>query len=117
MTISQIVLILFCVLALAVGQLLFKMSARNLVMGDHALDLLGLARDPWFLFALSLYALATLLWIWLLRKVPLVVAYPFFALSFVVVPFLSRAFLGEQVGLTYWAGVFLIMSGIVITIL
>lgn len=117
MTISQIALILICVLALAVGQLLFKLSARNLAPGEQALALLGLSREPWFLLSLVLYALATLLWVWLLRKVPLVAGYPFFALSFVVVPLLSSVFLGEQVNLAYWIGVLFIVAGIVITVL
>ena len=117
MTFPQIVLILICVMALAIGQLLFKISARNLGSDDRATALLSLPGDPWFVLSLFLYVFATLLWVWLLRKVPLVAAYPFIALSFVLVPLLSGVFLGEQVNLTYWIGICLIVSGIVVTMI
>jgi hypothetical protein len=73
-------------LILAVGQLLFKLTAdRAPVIGGVA-DLRHLLGDPLLWVALVLYGLATLLWVLLLQHVSLIYAYPFAALAFVLVP-------------------------------
>ena len=59
-----------------------------------------------------LYAAETVLWIWLLTLIPLSAAYPFAALSFVIVPVASWWFLGEPPGLRYWTGIGLIVAGV-----
>lgn len=115
MTALQTVLVLVCVLALAVGQLLFKLSSRALAGTDGLSGLARLAYEPYFLLSLTVYGGATVLWVWLLKELPLTVAYPFFALSFVFVPLISLLFLGEQVSLRYWAGIAMIMAGIYVT--
>ncbi len=116
MTALQTALVFTCVLALAAGQLLFKLSARTLAGTDGASGLLRLAYEPYFLLSLAVYGSATVLWVWLLKELPLTVAYPFFALSFVFVPLISLFFLGEQVSLRYWAGIAMIMAGIYVTV-
>lgn len=105
-------LLLFCVLGISAGQLLFKLSARSLASADGPADLWRLALNPWFLGALVTYAGATVLWVWLLRELPLSRAYPFFALSFLFVPLLGGLFLGELTNARYWAGIALIVAGI-----
>jgi drug/metabolite transporter (DMT)-like permease len=110
-------MIMVCVTAIAAGQLLFKLSARKVADTEPVSVFIDLACDPWFILAIILYAGATLLWVWILRQVPLTVAYPFFALTFVFVPLLSGIFLGEKVDLTYYAGVGLIIAGITVTII
>lgn len=64
--------------------------------------------------AFFIYGLATLLWISLLRYVPLNKAYVFMALSFVLVPIASFFLFKEQVSLGYWIGVGLIVSGVIV---
>ena len=115
MTLLQFAMILICVVVLSIGQLLFKYSARTLPDTDSAAVLLTLASNPWFLLALLLYGGATLLWVWILREVPLTLAYPFIALSFVIVPLVSGTILGEQVDIAYWIGICLIVAGISVT--
>ncbi|MDH5527495.1 MAG: EamA family transporter [Nitrospirota bacterium] len=107
---------LLCVAALAAGQVLFKLSARHVAGAQDISGLLQLALYPWFLLSLVLYGGATLLWVWILRKVPLTAAYPFFALTFLLVPLVGVLFLGERVDMHYWLGVGLIMGGIWITV-
>jgi drug/metabolite transporter (DMT)-like permease len=115
-SVPQLAGIALCVFALAVGQILFKLSARAVAGAQGVADLLRLLQHPWFILALAVYGAATLLWVWLLREIPLTVAYPFFALSFVLVPLLGWLLLGEVVGWTYWLGIALIMAGIYTTI-
>lgn len=100
---------------LAIGQLLFKqvgLSIRDQSLVDGVLSAL---RQPALYAALSLYGLATLLWIWILSRVPLTQAYPWVAAGVVIVPLLGLWVFGERVSFTFWVGVVLIVIGIVIT--
>ena len=99
-------------LLLAVGQLLFKRTATRLVGLPMPEQLLTLLVQPSFYAACLLYAGATVLWVWLLTHIPLSVAYPFVALSFVIVPVASWWFFGEPLGLGYWTGIGLIVAGV-----
>jgi len=104
-------LLLLCVLGISAGQLMFKLSARS-IAGAGPADLWRLGLSPWFLGALVTYAAATVLWVWLLRELPLNRAYPFFALSFLFVPLFGGLLLGEPTDARYWVGVALIVAGI-----
>jgi drug/metabolite transporter (DMT)-like permease len=100
---------------LAVGQLLFKkagLSVHGLSLTD---GLLNLAQLPAFYAAIALYALSSLLWVWLLSRVTLVQAYPWVAAGVIIVPLLSAAVYGERVNATYWLGSLLIVAGILVT--
>lgn len=69
------------------------------------------------ILALSIYAIATLMWIIVLRTTPLRVAYPFIALGFVIVPVLSHYLLGESLSWKTFAGAFLIGLGVWVSVL
>lgn len=96
---------------IAAGQVLFKMTSQRLLSRSDS-GFVSVLWDPVFIAALLLYGLATLLWIYVLKSVPLSYAYSFMALSFVIVPLLAAAFLGESVGLRYAAGSALILAGL-----
>lgn len=101
-------------LLLAAGQLLFKKVGLDLRGGplvDGALRVLG---QPTLYAALVLYGIATLLWIWILSRVPLSRAYPFVALGVAFVPLASIIMFGERVRPAFWFGVILIVAGIII---
>lgn len=100
---------------LAAGQLLFKqvgLSIRDQSLIDGVLSVL---RQPTLYAALSLYGLATLLWIWILSRVPLSQAYPWVAAGVVIVPMLGWWVFGERVSFTFWVGVLFIVIGIILT--
>jgi drug/metabolite transporter (DMT)-like permease len=100
-----------CMLALGIGQILFK----SVAIAANGGRLLGSPRALSVLVAaLVLYALTTIAWINALRYVPLSKGYPIMALAYVVVPILSWYFLGEKVSATYWVGVFFLIAGIAI---
>ena len=117
MAIFQYGLVLLCVLAIAVGQLFFKLTANSTVNAGEGFSITGLIQNPWFLLSLAIYGGATLLWIWILQRVPLTAAYPLFSFSFIFVPLLGMVFLGEQVAPIYWIGIVLIMLGVGLTAL
>jgi drug/metabolite transporter (DMT)-like permease len=78
--------------SLAVGQLLFKLGARQIAgAADPRLALLS----PYLVAAVALYAATTVLWVFILQKLPLSTAYPFALLGAVLVFALSAIVLNE----------------------
>jgi undecaprenyl phosphate-alpha-L-ara4N flippase subunit ArnE len=97
---------------LGIGQLLFKAAAERLVVGR------GWSAFAWSLVGwpmisvLLLYAVATLLWVYLLHGLALSRAYPFIALVFVFVPLLSWIAYRDTLDLRYGVGLALMMAGL-----
>ena len=106
------VVALLCVLGLAAGQILFKMSA-NAANGSGGVfsSKAGLI----LVAALFVYGFTTLLWVWVLRLVELGKIYPIMALAFVFVPLGSYFVFGEKFSARYFFGVALIVVGIIIS--
>jgi len=100
---------------LAVGQMLFKVVARNMQGASLGDGLLVIAGMPMLYMALALYGAATLLWIWILSRVPLSQAYPWVAVAMAAVPVLASFVFGERVGSSYWLGISLVIAGVGVT--
>ena len=99
-------------LMLGVGQLLFKIAAERLVIG-RGWSAFAWSMVGWPMAALLLlYAVATVLWVYLLHGLPLSRAYPFIALVFAFVPFLSWLVFRDALDLRYGLGLALMMAGI-----
>jgi drug/metabolite transporter (DMT)-like permease len=98
-------------LLLSAGQVLFKVAADN---SNGKVMPWGLL-NGWLFAALALYSGATLLWVFILRSTPLSLAYPFAALSFVVVPLAAWALFGEALSWRYALGMLLLIAGILLT--
>jgi drug/metabolite transporter (DMT)-like permease len=102
-------------LMLAVGQALFKqvgVSIRGVPIHEALLVVL---RQPLFYVSLLIYGCATLLWIWILSRVPLSQAYPWVALTIFLVAIFGWCFFGERPSPAFWFGLVLVMIGVVIT--
>ena len=97
---------------IAAGQVMFKLVSAS-TGGLDMKGLLGLALNPIFLAALALYGFGTVVWIFVLKQVPLTIAYSFMGLTFCFVPLLAQLFLGEALTLRYFLGVLLIVCGMV----
>jgi drug/metabolite transporter (DMT)-like permease len=104
---------LLCVVGIATGQILFKLSAASLQRTGSWFDTHTLI----MLFsAFALYGVTTLAWIWVLQKIELGKAYPLMALAFILVPLGSHFILGERFQWQYFVGVILIVVGIVVAL-
>lgn len=99
-------------LLLAAGQFMFKFAAQSSPSLSSLQGFVGLALSPWLWIALTLYGTATLLWIFILQRVPLSLAYPFSALGFVIVPVVAWLVFHEPLTLRYGLGVALILGGL-----
>ena len=104
---------LLCVVGLAVGQILFKMSAAALA-ANGALFSPGVAA-PLF-SAMCLYGMTSMAWVWVLQNIELGRVYPLMALAFVFVPLGSYLFFGERFQTQYFVGVAVIIIGIIIVV-
>jgi multidrug transporter EmrE-like cation transporter len=100
---------------LATGQVLFKyigLSVRGLPPAEA---LFAAIAQPLLYAALTLYGVATVLWIWILSRVPLSQAYPWVAVGVFLVPLLGSWFFGERPAPIFWLGVTLIIGGVTLT--
>lgn len=104
---------LLCVLGLAVGQILFKVSATSLAQTG---SFFAIKTAATLFLAMLLYGITSVAWVWVLQKVELGRVYPLMALAFVLVPLGSHLIFGEQFSPQYFIGVILIMVGIAVAV-
>lgn len=101
-------------LTLAWGQILFKrlgLSVRGLPVGDALRTVIS---QPLLYGAVLLYGMATLLWVWILGRMPLSQAYPWVASGVLVVPVLGWWIYHEHVAPMFWLGALMIAAGLLI---
>ncbi len=65
-----------------------------------------------FLISLVLLGIGLLLWLVVLARLDVSIAYPLLSLSYVVVMIAAKLFFDEQIPLHRWVGAFLIIAGI-----
>jgi multidrug transporter EmrE-like cation transporter len=109
---SNILLLIGFTIIMSAGQILFKVAADRAEAINNASSLLRLSMSVYFLGALILYGIATILWILILQQVPISRAYPFAAVGFALIPAAGVAFFGETVSWQYLMGAVLIILGI-----
>jgi drug/metabolite transporter (DMT)-like permease len=112
MTIRWLLLTVVCVALLSLGQMLFKAAAGQWhIEGWGWSTWRGLLSAP-MVVALTVYAATTILWVFILRQLPLSVAYPVYALSFLFVPLLAYLTFGEPLTARTLLGGAIIIIGI-----
>ena len=90
------------------GQLLLKTGA------ERSRDFLGQFLDPFTIFGLGVYALAAVLYIVAIKRLPVSIAFPSVALSYVLVAIVAHFLWGEPLGIAQFAGIALIGGGILL---
>lgn len=70
--------------------------------------------QPYVIGGLALYAIGAVVWLFVLARVDLSLAYPFVGLGFIVTLVLSHLLLGEAVAVTRIAGTLMIAVGCVL---
>lgn len=67
---------------------------------------------PMVFMGFACYGISSIIWMMILKKAPLSIAYPMISLSYVLVVALSPKLLGEQVRWPAMVGIFFIVSGV-----
>jgi len=116
---KPVVLLLLSVLSASSGQVLFKKGV--LMTGEVTLkssiigELLKLVFQPVVFSGLILYVISTVLWLLALSKTTLNFAYPFTALTFILVMLSSRVIFFESIPTLRYFGIALIILGILLS--
>jgi undecaprenyl phosphate-alpha-L-ara4N flippase subunit ArnE len=116
MPLRSLLLTVLTVLMIAVGQLMFKSAASQWKVDGFTWGSVTSFMSPLMIAALALYAAATVLWVYVLRTVPLSAAYAIFALAFLIVPILAHFVLDEPLSPNVLIGGAVIVAGIFIAV-
>ena len=113
MSTKDLLLILANTLMLVTGQFLWKWGMMN---KQHEFSsLLGIVRilfSPPILGGLIIYAFATILWLFILSRVPLSIAYPLQSLAYIITVFGAYFIFKEPITLYKVVGCLFILFGI-----
>jgi drug/metabolite transporter (DMT)-like permease len=110
-------LALFSVSLSAAAQVLMKLGMSQAKFhGPSDLPLvqaaLKTAFDPYVIAGLACYGISAMVWLAVLSRMPLSLAYPLVALAIVMVMVVSAAFLGEPMPIGRIAGSVLVVCGV-----
>ena len=117
MTLRLFLLILTSVSLSALAQLALKMGASAAPEARAAgigSELGGLLQSPMVIVGLGLYGVGALLWLFVLGRAPLSLAYPFVGMGFILTMLAGAFWLNESVSFARVAGTLLIATGCVL---
>jgi drug/metabolite transporter (DMT)-like permease len=86
----------------------------GVVLSEPVASVIRVAKEPYIWLGLALFGISAAVWIVVLSRVSLSFAYPFAALTYVIILLFDRLVLHEPVPSLRWVGVLLIMGGIVL---
>jgi drug/metabolite transporter (DMT)-like permease len=116
MSLTQLLWGMACVFGISSGQILFKLAASTSGPIVNLDSLWHQILNFYLIISLLIYMITTILWVWLLRVVPLKQVYPLVALAFIIVPILARLFLNEKLELKTIIGGIIILIGVYISV-
>nr|WP_115994934.1 EamA family transporter [Cohnella lupini] len=110
----MVYLILFAnIVLLVVGQTVWKIGlekAGGLRLGNG----FEVMTSPFILLGIVLYGLATVLWLYVLSRLPLSIAYPMQSCAYVFALFIAFYLFKESVPLNRWIGAGIVLAGITV---
>ena len=112
---SLIFLALLQSLILALGQVLLKFALQAMKPFSWSADFWKSVFINWqFALCGICFAVASLLWMYIVKNFPLSMSYPMVSLSYVFGMVAAIVFFHESVDVYKWIGVFLIMTGCIL---
>ena len=111
---------LFAALLAVVGQMLLKIAMSKvgiigLVTLTNPSELIWLLLiQPLLWIAAGVYAIGFLIWLVVLSRIPLSVAYPTLATTYIFIPMASALLLGETINSRQWVGMVFIVVGVIL---
>jgi len=105
--IKEIILLLIPIIMISVGQTIVKFGAVRINESKDIFIILLLAIGYMFLI------LRGFVWIFILRKMDLIIAYPFISLTYIIILLISYFVFKEQINIFQILGSLIIISGII----
>jgi len=109
----NVILVLVNALMLVSGQLMWKAGLMRAGQAFESLkSALGLITSPFIWGGVVLYGLATVMWLYILSRMELSVAYPMQSVAYVIAAVASFYIFGESMSLMKIAGCVVILIGV-----
>ena len=101
-------------LTVTTSEILMKVGANTVPPTGGPFGWLGVAAlaSLWTWAGIVCYILSFLSWIYVLKSVPLGIAYALINVAHVLIPIGSWAFLHEVIGVNRWCGIVLVIAGL-----
>ena len=110
------VLLILAVLVASVGQILLKKGMMTVGGFDGDITILKYFLNTFtnihVMIGLAFYVVGTLIWLIVLTKLPLSIAYPCLALGYVLVAISSKFVFSEQITALRWVGIITVCIGV-----
>jgi multidrug transporter EmrE-like cation transporter len=113
-------LIIFSVSLSAIAQIVLKTGmtssavANVMKLGSPFEVAVQIAISPWVVGGLGLYFLGALVWLFVLARVEVSVAYPFVGLGFILTMIMGKFVMGDDITVTRMVGTLLVAAGVVL---
>jgi drug/metabolite transporter (DMT)-like permease len=112
MSLANFVLIVLNTLILVTGQFLWKYGMMKTTLKLDPLSIIKILFSPFIFSGLVMYGFATILWLFILSRVPLSIAYPVQSIAYVLAVFGAYFIFNEPLSPTKIIGVILIILGV-----
>jgi drug/metabolite transporter (DMT)-like permease len=106
------ILILVNIVLLVAGQTLWKIGIEKRPPITGVGGVIMAMLSPWVMAGIALYVIATVVWIYLLSKMPLSLLYPMQSLAYVAAVIIAIFVFREHVSVYRWVGVAIILVGV-----
>lgn len=108
----QYLLLLSAIVLAIIGQFSLKKGVVESTLSPTASSIIKTIFSPVVLAGFIAYGLGSIIWLFVLQRLPLSVAYPALSLSYVIIVIVSFLFLGEPLTTNKIIGVALIVAGV-----
>ena len=118
MILTNLIFIISSVLLNALAQILLKSGMKNFSDIDLKNNIiqttLSISLNPYIITGFISYGISIILWLWVLSKVDVSLAYPFQALGYIIVTILAWLIFQENINLTRIIALMFITIGLII---
>jgi drug/metabolite transporter (DMT)-like permease len=107
------ILILSNIVCLVLGQTCWKIGLESLHLHGNLLQkLFQVVFSPFIFLGFVLYILATVIWMYLLSRLPLSFLYPLQSIAYILALFVGVFLFKEHIPVTRWIGTGIILLGV-----
>jgi len=108
---SLLLLLVACLLT-CLGQIAQKFAVES--WRGQPSGVLAKLLSPWLWLALASLGLGLLVWLLVLQRVEVGIAYPMLSLNFVLITLIARFVFHETIDRRHWLGVALVLAGVLL---